>query len=772
MLLTHLNLKRAILIITIIFVMSSFSVLLNANCDMAAMIAKTGYSISSSSVLPGNFDDPDDFFNFLIYYSSANFNPDGYGITYIGENGSFPIINTTDPTDPEFYSDQAWYVTALNITNNNYYYGYNGLYTGPMEAARDAVNNDNNEVVIVLGHDRRSDTAIGNHPLRFIYGTSTFQFIHNGGIDDDIKLALYTELGGESWFDPDNHPSNWNTNTTQYNQFIDSEILFHWIMSNIIDNNGDILAGIQEALTATVNGINLENEFRNPYSTWHNVVNFVLTDGETLFIFKNGYDNWDHHLLSWEETPNNYYAIKTQTELSTSINQFDFVKFTRDEYPVVFPDFFDFDLTNYEIASLSPGWQWVSYPRLDLYNTASYDHAYYSTTYSDPGLLQATEDGNRTINNFHKIEGHRNGVDIDIRYYNGGFHNNGFENKLYRYEGYKIEIEENSPATTIAISGEQLAPTYVIESPLEPDTYHWLGYWLLESQNIVGAFGDLWQYVEKVKAEDWYYDRCTSIRGGDPQSTVTCSTENKTLEYGKGYMVWFIDTPPITDFHWTDSGESEVPVEKAASESFTYTEKPDYEVIDIIDISNNVTEIGVFEDDECVGAVVVQDSCEQILVYSDNVNRDPIPFNFEVVTGRGSSSSIREYEVFNQRTGEFEQGIIISGMQEYSIVRLGEEGEPENIITKTILYANYPNPFNPITKISFSLPKEEDIELAIYNIKGQKVKILYSGIAEEGKHSIIWEGKDTNGKEVSSGLYFYKLKTNKKELTRKMLMLK
>jgi flagellar hook assembly protein FlgD len=70
------------------------------------------------------------------------------------------------------------------------------------------------------------------------------------------------------------------------------------------------------------------------------------------------------------------------------------------------------------------------------------------------------------------------------------------------------------------------------------------------------------------------------------------------------------------------------------------------------------------------------------------------------------------------------------------------------------------------------VPREEDIELTIYNIKGQKVRTLYSGIVDEGEHKMIWNGKDTNNKLVSSGIYFYKLKTNNKELTRKMLMMK
>jgi hypothetical protein len=314
---------------------------------------------------------------------------------------------------------------------------------------------------------------------------------------------------------------------------------------------------------------------------------------------------------------------------------------------------------------------------------------------------------------------------------------------------------------------------YELEYSLSPYTYQWLGYWLPESQNIVDAFGDLWQYVEKVMSEDWYYNKCSIIRGGNPFTPVSRSTKNKTLEYGKGYMVWFKDTPPITNFQWTISGTTEEPNKKTESESFTYTEKADYEAIDVFNILPNVTEIGVFEDDICVGAVVVEDTCAQILVYSDNANRDPIPFTFEVVTGRGFSTPVMDYQVLNLQTGEYETKSIFSGRQEYSILRFGDEDEPENEILLTPqLYGNYPNPFNPTTTISFSLPDEQEIDVTIYNIKGQKVKQLINGQLIAGKHSMIWNGKDLNEKAVSSGIYFYKLKTDKKEISRKMLLLK
>ena len=85
---------------------------------------------------------------------------------------------------------------------------------------------------------------------------------------------------------------------------------------------------------------------------------------------------------------------------------------------------------------------------------------------------------------------------------------------------------------------------------------------------------------------------------------------------------------------------------------------------------------------------------------------------------------------------------------------------------------NFPNPFNPATTLSFTLPEETDIELTIFNLKGQKVTQLVSEQFAAGKHSIVWNGRDDNEKTVSSGIYFYKLKTQQNEITRKMLLLK
>jgi flagellar hook assembly protein FlgD len=97
----------------------------------------------------------------------------------------------------------------------------------------------------------------------------------------------------------------------------------------------------------------------------------------------------------------------------------------------------------------------------------------------------------------------------------------------------------------------------------------------------------------------------------------------------------------------------------------------------------------------------------------------------------------------------------------------------ENVIEITPkLFGNYPNPFNPSTTISYQLSTDSDVTLIIYNIKGQKVKTLVNETLPAGRYSVVWNGKDNNSKQTSSGIYFYKLSAGNFQQTRKMLLLK
>jgi predicted outer membrane repeat protein len=107
-------------------------------------------------------------------------------------------------------------------------------------------------------------------------------------------------------------------------------------------------------------------------------------------------------------------------------------------------------------------------------------------------------------------------------------------------------------------------------------------------------------------------------------------------------------------------------------------------------------------------------------------------------------------------------------------------GLDDNIIVQTpevFLHQNYPNPFNPSTTISFQLSEvnsQDDIELVIYNIKGQKVKVLTNSLTHQptNRYSVTWDGRDDYNQPVSSGIYFYKLKTANFQKTKKMILLR
>jgi hypothetical protein len=91
--------------------------------------------------------------------------------------------------------------------------------------------------------------------------------------------------------------------------------------------------------------------------------------------------------------------------------------------------------------------------------------------------------------------------------------------------------------------------------------------------------------------------------------------------------------------------------------------------------------------------------------------------------------------------------------------------------TEFALSQNFPNPFNPSTSFSLSLPEASDYSLRIFNVAGQLVK-SFDGHAEAGVHEITWHGTNNQGARVASGVYFYRAEANGFAETRKMIMLK
>ncbi len=88
------------------------------------------------------------------------------------------------------------------------------------------------------------------------------------------------------------------------------------------------------------------------------------------------------------------------------------------------------------------------------------------------------------------------------------------------------------------------------------------------------------------------------------------------------------------------------------------------------------------------------------------------------------------------------------------------------------LTANFPNPFNPSTTISFELPKTGHVKLEVFNVNGALITTLVDEVRESGRHDVLWNGKDAKGVSVASGIYFYRLKAGAEVVTKKMMLLR
>jgi hypothetical protein len=394
------------------------------------------------------------------------------------------------------------------------------------------------------------------------------------------------------------------------------------------------------------------------------------------------------------------------------------------------------------------GWKWLSFPALDdLYSTPSFDPDvahYLLEDILDPTILDSV------LAQEYKI------------YYQFPYWLNEYE-QFYSIQGFKFHMNDDF---TLEIPGfkEYDNTTIVLDGN---QAENWVGYWLDETQHVSDAFSDYWSgsNINYIQHQEWtafYLGRWRIMLYGD--------CEEPTRSYGDMVVVKCNTT--INDFGWIDSG---IHVDKtvfAKPEYFTFEEQADYTPLYIeLDSSNMPQEIGAFVDEECIGAVVVGDTLVQINAYTTSVP----PGNIELELYYGGRIENKKISSYNCITSSNPNTVLTQLSTKdkddawFINLREGSEMIPEIIEFSA---SNYPNPFNPTTTIAYSLPNDGMIELKVFNIKGQLVKTLVKGEQLAGSYETVWNGKDNNGKNVSSGIYFYKLSTEDDTIMKKMLMLK
>jgi hypothetical protein len=88
------------------------------------------------------------------------------------------------------------------------------------------------------------------------------------------------------------------------------------------------------------------------------------------------------------------------------------------------------------------------------------------------------------------------------------------------------------------------------------------------------------------------------------------------------------------------------------------------------------------------------------------------------------------------------------------------------------LAQNSPNPFTPATWIAYSVSRDTEVDLTVYDVSGRFVANLVSGEVAAGDHRVAWDGRDREGRRVSAGIYVYRLETTEGTLSRKMALMR
>lgn len=361
-----------------------------------------------------------------------------------------------------------------------------------------------------------------------------------------------------------------------------------------------------------------------------------------------------------------------------------------------------------------------------------------------------------------------------------------FQSDLNRYtpKHYIIPPEENDPSCSFDPN------TGVLNREI------YLGYYLDESLKPFDALAPILNDITTILAEDWAMVRLPvplyqPQPGDEPSDAYTddwlgCVTSGSDIAINPGQMVVvkYIGTSPV---EFKLGGDNPTPPYADAyyremASQFSYDEQSEYIPIFVsIDLNqfengNKPTEIAVFVDEECKGAAVIKEGEVQLNAYITNIT-DPSEelksMEFRMYfPGKAASTNVLSYSVLNPQSGAFESRRVKLGeCKGFLQVKIGATEIPPLPLT-TRLYQNYPNPFNPETSIKYDLKEDGQVLIDIYNLKGQKVRSLVNNVKNAGSYTESWNGTDNNGKQVSSGVYFFRMHTHNQTLTNKMLLMK
>jgi len=147
-----------------------------------------------------------------------------------------------------------------------------------------------------------------------------------------------------------------------------------------------------------------------------------------------------------------------------------------------------------------------------------------------------------------------------------------------------------------------------------------------------------------------------------------------------------------------------------------------------------------------------RDNLPGTMVYLDSISSsDTIYTDAQVVLGDTYYYKVTAVDLSGNESDPSNEVFATGGV----LTVVNDDGK--NTIKNFDLKQNYPNPFNPTTTIEYNIPQRSSVSIRIYNIAGQEVRRLVSEFKEPGTYKVEWDGKDNDGRTVSSGVYFYQM---------------
>ena len=272
-----------------------------------------------------------------------------------------------------------------------------------------------------------------------------------------------------------------------------------------------------------------------------------------------------------------------------------------------------------------------------------------------------------------------------------------------------------------------------------------------------------YEFDFKVYAEDYFiHKEEIEINNNDPVNFLIYQTDSEGFENG------------VFDPVWELSGNIDWEIDETEVYSGNYSAvngdcwNDDYAVLSTTCYFSEPSSISFYRKISSESDDFLRFQIDDILMGSWSGQQDWESFSYPV------SAGIHTFKWSYIKDGSLSQWSDCAWLDE--ITFQGTLVEELQITKSGISLSNYPNPFNPSTKIRFQISNFSEIEkaeIAIYNLKGQKVKSFDSAQDDNnGFYSVIWNGRDDNNKPVSSGIYFYKLKTENYDKTKRMILLK